>query len=1210
MKTLRCFVLLLLTVLPGLLYAGDGGGAAPNGMVAKQRNYRTFREDVRHLPDEAKKANARTPNHPEIGRLFADAPCADCYEVIAERTEKSKKFVMEGTGGKEVALQTSTDAMHYRDAEGNWRTIEVGLHPYDHNIYGAFNQPEPVSINTRRKGVEISHPKGWLRFNYKLELVYRDAAGAEQSLGQANWSKATIGTDGMYVTDIWPGIDMEVYVGRGWAKTNFNVKHAMPAYSGGQLLIRDHVEMADGLRLVSGDTTDVRDNLQVTNANGEALYNIGAATVYEEQRPEQTLQFIGYDVHATSLDIVVPGSVFDRPASSYPVVIDPLVSTTTASTVGGSSYSPTKTISCNYLNAATVPAAVTVTDVRWTFNYTASGGAFLLHGAVDFTLGSCRSPGAGGFFWYCNLASGGTCTGTNVSIISDIGPCVLPPQCLSYNMNLNMRFYQNFAATTPCATTYITAATPLTVTVFGRTVETSAISSGGGLTAVCLGQSVSLSTTPSFGVPPYTYLWDPGSVAGSPLVATPASTTVYTVTVSDACSNTAQATQMITVTPISANTGNAVVCVGGTTTLSNPSGTGTWSSSAGAVAVVGPATGIVTGISPGTAVITFTNTLGCYATTVVTVVPMPGSITGTATVCVGNTTTLSNPLAAGTWTSGATAIATVGAGSGVVTGVAAGTATITYTTTGGCTATKVVTVYPNPVITSVAFTNPTTCGAADGTITISGLGAGVIYTVGYLHNSVPVTLTDTANSGGVIVLAGLSAGVYAGIQVKSPDGCTGTWAGTVTLTDMGTPPIPTAGSNSPVCEGWILKLTATSAPGVTYNWTGPGGFTSTLQNPQIDPATPANAGVYSVTASLLSCTTLPATVTVTVNALPHISNVKSSNPITCGGSEGTIILEGLSPGVAYTIGLTYNGVPATYTATADAVGNVTLYGRPSGTYTGIFVQTSLCASNVVGPVVLTDPAAPPPPVITSNAPICVGGTLLLFGADDKPDGTYKWEGPNGFYSTEQNPTIEGVTAGAQGVYTLTYTRWNCSSSTTAEIKLQPVIELSDIKANKYVLNYGDSVQLHVEGASYYNWTPRNGTMSNYYIPDPFVKPRDSVNEYVVRGMNEWGCYDSASVVIRVIFDEEEYLPNAFTPNGDGKNDVFRIGKMKYKKVVQFTIYNRWGQEVYNNPWDPNGGWDGTYNGKEQDMGVYFYSIIIESASGKLRYYKGDVTLIR
>jgi len=1189
-------------------YGQQEGFAVRDGMNTRERNYRSFTPQYTHISDEARAANQANGSHPEVGMLFEEAPCKDCYEIIGERTETSKKFVIEGTNGRDVALQTSSDAMHYRDEAGQWRTIKTKLEPDVNGVYAARHQPVPVVIGDGYS--ELGAAENKIRFNRGLVLVYRQPNGEETRVGVADWSKRTAGDDGVYITDVWPGIDMEMSVSRGALKTNFYIKHSMSKYAGGQLLIRDHWTLAAGLQLYAPEKAGYKGNLEVRNSSGKAVYLVGAATAYEKNNAEHTLQMIGYDVDGGQLDIMVPGDMLNRPADAYPVVIDPLISTATLSTVGGSSYSPSKTVSCNYVNAATVPPGVTVTDVKWSFNYVSSGGALLLHGGVDYTLGACRSPGVAGFFWYCNLSSSGTCTGSNISIISDIASCIPPPQCLSYNMNLNMRFYQNYATTTPCATTYITAGTPLTVTVFGRTVETGNIVSAGGVLSICTGQTVTLSTTPGFGVPPYSYVWNPGGTPGNPLVAAPVGTTSYTVTVTDACGTAANAQQTIIVTPIASNTGTAVVCIGSTTTLSNPSGAGTWSSSTGAVAVVGPSTGIVTGVTPGTATITFTNAAGCYATTVVTVLPMPGAIMGVPSVCVGSSTALTDPMPSGTWSSSAPTVAVVGGGTGLVTGMSPGTATISYSTSPGCTATMVVTVNANPSITSVSSTDPTTCGATNGTITLNGLVPGTTYDVGYMHNGSPVVVTMTANASGQIVLTGLSAGLYTGMSVKSPAGCTGIWGTTITLVDLGTPPVPVAGNNSPICDGWILKLTATSAPGVTYNWTGPGGFTSTLQNPQIDPATMAAAGVYSVTASLLSCVSQPGTTTVVVNPLPHIGGITSTNPITCGGSEGTLTLQGLVPGITYTIGFMLDGTPATVTAVADVLGNATVYGRVAGTYTNIFVQSLLCVSNQVGPVTLVNPTPPPPPAISSNAPICQGLTLLLFGSDDAPNGTFLWKGPNGFISTEQNPIIPYVTAGAQGVYTLSYTTWNCTSTTTADIELRPIIALSDITALTHTVNYGDSVQLHVDGATYYNWTPHNGSMVNYYISDPFVRPQDSVSVYTVHGMNEWGCHDSANVTLRVIFDEQEYIPTAFTPNGDGKNDVFKIGRMRYKKLVDFTIYDRWGREVYHNPWDPNDGWDGTAWGREQDMGTYYYSIMIESPSGKIRYYKGDVTLIR
>jgi hypothetical protein len=144
--------------------------------------------------------------------------------------------------------------------------------------------------------------------------------------------------------------------------------------------------------------------------------------------------------------------------------------------------------------------------------------------------------------------------------------------------------------------------------------------------------------------------------------------------------------------------GTSTVCVGSTTILSSATTGGTWSSSNTGVATVN-SSGVVSGVSAGTATISYTATgsLGTGTTTrIVTVNPLPsaGSITGTATVTAGSTTTLSNATTGGTWSSSATGVATVGS-AGVVSGVAAGTATISYTVSNGCgsaVATRIVTV--------------------------------------------------------------------------------------------------------------------------------------------------------------------------------------------------------------------------------------------------------------------------------------------------------------------------------------------------------------------------------------------------------------------------------------------------------------------------------------------------------------------------------------
>lgn len=88
-----------------------------------------------------------------------------------------------------------------------------------------------------------------------------------------------------------------------------------------------------------------------------------------------------------------------------------------------------------------------------------------------------------------------------------------------------------------------------------------------------------------------------------------------------------------------------------------------------------------------------------------------------------------------------------------------------------------------------------------------------------------------------------------------------------------------------------------------------------------------------------------------------------------------------------------------------------------------------------------------------------------------------------------------------------------------------------------------------------------------------------------------------------------FVPNAFSPNGDGLNDVFRVTARKLIQVQEFRIYNRWGQEVFFTK-DISTGWNGTYKGVKQDPGVYYYMMRVAYPTGRTDFLKGDFTLVR
>lgn len=87
------------------------------------------------------------------------------------------------------------------------------------------------------------------------------------------------------------------------------------------------------------------------------------------------------------------------------------------------------------------------------------------------------------------------------------------------------------------------------------------------------------------------------------------------------------------------------------------------------------------------------------------------------------------------------------------------------------------------------------------------------------------------------------------------------------------------------------------------------------------------------------------------------------------------------------------------------------------------------------------------------------------------------------------------------------------------------------------------------------------------------------------------------------------IPTAFSPNGDGINDIFKLVNVKNEKLIDFRVFNRWGTIVYNSK-DIFQGWDGNYKGQAQATGIYGYAIRIMYADGVEEIYKGTVTLVR
>ena len=262
----------------------------------------------------------------------------------------------------------------------------------------------------------------------------------------------------------------------------------------------------------------------------------------------------------------------------------------------------------------------------------------------------------------------------------------------------------------------------------------------------------------------------------------------YTVT-SRGCSSTT--TKTVTVNPIpGAIGGAATVCVGSTTTLTNTAPVGIWSSTNTAAATVG-STGVVTGVAAGTTIISYVT--GCGTVTkVIRSIPLPAAITGSSSMCISSTTTLSNSAAGGTWSSSATGIATIGSLTGIVSSIANGTTIVTYSTGCGSPATFVETVISSPApITGTTTFCPGT------TNTLSNTTAGGVWS-----SSNTSIATVGAGTG---VVTGVAAGT-AIISYAIPCGVA------TIVVSVATGLTPIIGSPS-VCQGLTTTLANATAGG-------------------------------------------------------------------------------------------------------------------------------------------------------------------------------------------------------------------------------------------------------------------------------------------------------------------------------------------------------------------------------------------------------------
>jgi gliding motility-associated-like protein len=705
---------------------------------------------------------------------------------------------------------------------------------------------------------------------------------------------------------------------------------------------------------------------------------------------------------------------------------------------------------------------------------------------------------------------------------------------------------------------------------------------------LCLGQSAQLNATTLLGSTPYSYTWSTGENTTS-ITVTPTEPTTYSVTVSDRYNCTSDRS-----IPIDVDSGYIAtffaplsVCPNAPATITYagnapPNANYIWNFDGGTV-LSGSGQGpySVSWNTPGTKNISLDipatgNCPTIPETNQVLVLnpPLPDAGQDVA-ICSGGSAQLGGTTNQGSiysWSPvNGLSDPNIANPTVTLTNQTLAPVTTTYTLTediNGCIGTATVNVTVNPA--TAVNTNPS------GSIQIcQGGQADIVADPGY------VSYTWSNNASGQTLTVN-SAGNYFVIAVDA-NGCQSV---SLPVDVTVNPPLPlnvTAGGPLQICNGESVTLTAD--PGLNnYVW-------SNNATGQILSVT--TTGNYNVSATDVNgCEYVSAFTNVQVFDKPVISIV-STTDVSCFG---------LQNGAA-----TFNTTGGTPTYQYFLIPNTPLQGASAnnlapGSYNVYVSDGAQCGDTATFSI--AEPSAPLQiNLINLQNVSCFGysdGQIIVDATGGTAAYSYNWSNSQG------GATANGLSA---GTFTVTATDNNgCIETASFDITEPPAVGVS--LPDSYEIILGKSVVLtpsYDNNINYFfNWTP-DYNLSNSNAPNPAASPYQTTN-YTLTISDDNNCRASDTVTVIVKDSILIYIPNIFTPNGDGINDVFLVNANAVKDFYM-VIFNRWGEKVFEAN-SINAGWNGTRNGKELEVGVYVYHVTLTFLNYTQEKRKGSITLAR
>jgi gliding motility-associated-like protein len=666
----------------------------------------------------------------------------------------------------------------------------------------------------------------------------------------------------------------------------------------------------------------------------------------------------------------------------------------------------------------------------------------------------------------------------------------------------------------------------------------------------------------------YTYKWSNGQTTQTASNLASGSYTVI-VSVSGGCADTTTVTINNSGGPsVSSITRTDVLCNGGNTgdATANVTGGATpytynWSS--------GQTTSSASNLPAGTYTCTVKDKNGCQTTDTVIITqpsPITAKVTGTTQANCGSTNGSATISASGgtgalkySWSpSGGTSLTASGLG--------AGSYTCTITDANNCTQTVTASISNTGGATVSSTSKDPLCNGNKGSaivVVTSGTGP---YTYTW-----PVGTTSFDSSA-----TNLAAGTYI-CAVTDKNGCITN--DTIIITQptalAGTPVVTNA--NCGASDGSAVMYATGGTGTYTYSWSG-GQTTSSIINQP--------AGSYTCTITDGNGCTKPVSVLISNANAPTVSAVQT-NEKCFGDNIGTATVTATGGSGSYT----YSWSSGQTTSSISNVG--------AGTYTCTVTDGSGCKS--FDTVKITQPTALASTITPTPAVCGTPGSAKVTPVGGTGPYSYSW-------STAPVQTTNPATGLTAGNYTCTVTDANgCTQqlNTTITGSSGPVVTISA----DTIIKQGSSVTISATGGGTYAWSPSTG-LGCSTCASTTADPTKSTTYCVLVTDIASGCSDSACMTINVeVPCGAVWVPNAFSPNGDNENDRECVygGCLE---TLDFSIFDRWGNRVFHTTDPSQTCWDGIYNGKVMNTGVFVYYLDAVKTNGDKVTLKGNITLLR